>query len=135
MTSSESIVCFYCSEYAKVAKDYPKNFASNDEGSFTPRCHLHWKFECSKCGNLTHFNGIAWCSDCKTFTCLYCALYFPRPISSYLNELVRNNLVLREMSVPKVSEELVRKFPRKVYWDNERRPEFLIVKASKKSDL
>jgi hypothetical protein len=48
---------------------------------------------------------------------------------------VRNNLVLREMSVPKVSEELVRKFPRKAYWDNERRPEFLIVKASKKSDL
>jgi 2-polyprenyl-3-methyl-5-hydroxy-6-metoxy-1,4-benzoquinol methylase len=73
MTSSESVVCFYCSEYAKVAKDYPKNFASNDEGSFTPRCHLHWKFECSKCGNITHFNGMTWCSDCKTFTCINCA--------------------------------------------------------------
>ena len=60
------------------------------------------------------------------------ALYFPRPISSYLNELVRNNLVLREMSEPRASEELVRKFPRKAYWDDERRPEFLIVKATKK---
>jgi 2-polyprenyl-3-methyl-5-hydroxy-6-metoxy-1,4-benzoquinol methylase len=72
MTSSESVACFYCSEYAKIAKDYPINSASNDERSFTPRCSLHWKFKCSKCGELTYFNGIAWCSACKTFTCLGC---------------------------------------------------------------
>ncbi|MHA2020107.1 MAG: class I SAM-dependent methyltransferase [Candidatus Thorarchaeota archaeon] len=62
-------------------------------------------------------------------------LHFQRPISSYLNELVKNNLVLREMSEPKVSEELVQRFPRNAYWDDERRPEFLIVKAVKKSSL
>jgi ubiquinone/menaquinone biosynthesis C-methylase UbiE len=72
MTSSESTLCFYCSEYAKIVKDYPINTASNDETSFTPRCSLHWKYQCNKCGELRHFNGIAWCPDCKTFTCLGC---------------------------------------------------------------
>ena len=72
MPSSESVTCFYCSEYVKIAKDYPINSVSNDEKSFTPRCSLHWKFECNKCGELRHFNGIAWCSACKTFTCLAC---------------------------------------------------------------
>ncbi|MCE7741565.1 MAG: class I SAM-dependent methyltransferase [Candidatus Heimdallarchaeota archaeon] len=73
MTSSEYVACFYCSEYAKVATDYPQNFASQDKDTFTPRCFLHWKFECHKCGKETHFNGIAWCSDCEVFTCLRCA--------------------------------------------------------------
>ena len=73
MTSSENPLCFYCSEYAKLVKDYPVNSASNDENSFTPRCFAHWKFECSKCRKMTHFNGIAWCSKCKEFTCLKCA--------------------------------------------------------------
>lgn len=72
MTSSESVACFYCSEYAKIAKDYPINPASYHEGAFTPRCSLHWKYECNKCGELRHFNGIAWCPACKTFTCLAC---------------------------------------------------------------
>ena len=73
MTSSENLPCFYCSEYAKVVKNYPKNLATKNESSFTPRCSLHWKFECSRCGEMRHFNGIAWCSDCKEFTCLNCA--------------------------------------------------------------
>jgi ubiquinone/menaquinone biosynthesis C-methylase UbiE len=60
-------------------------------------------------------------------------LVFQRPISSYLNALVKNNLILREMSEPKASEELVQRFPRAAYWDDERRPEFLIVKAMKHS--
>jgi 2-polyprenyl-3-methyl-5-hydroxy-6-metoxy-1,4-benzoquinol methylase len=63
------------------------------------------------------------------------SLQFHRPISSYLNELIKNDLVLQEMSEPKVSEKLVQRIPRKAYWDDEKRPEFLIVKAVKKSDL
>jgi 2-polyprenyl-3-methyl-5-hydroxy-6-metoxy-1,4-benzoquinol methylase len=63
------------------------------------------------------------------------ALHFQRPINSYLNELVKNNLIFREMCEPKVSKELVQRFPKNAYWDDERRPEFLIVKASKNSDL
>lgn len=73
MTSSENPLCFYCSEYVEVIKNYPVNNASNDEDSFTPRCLVHWKFKCSKCGEKTHFNGISWCSTCKEFTCLRCA--------------------------------------------------------------
>ncbi|MHA2392191.1 MAG: class I SAM-dependent methyltransferase [Promethearchaeota archaeon] len=72
MNSSENLICFYCSEYAKVVKGYPKNIASKDEKSFTPRCSFHWKFKCNKCGEMTHFNGIAWCSECRVFTCLGC---------------------------------------------------------------
>jgi SAM-dependent methyltransferase len=72
MVSLKDSTCFYCSEYAKVIKDYSINFASKNEKSFTPRCFLHWKFECNKCGGVIHFNGIAWCSDCKVFTCLFC---------------------------------------------------------------
>lgn len=72
MSSSEYITCFYCSEYSKIANDYPINFASKDVDSFTPRCFLHWEYECSKCGEMTHFNGISWCSSCKEFTCLRC---------------------------------------------------------------
>ena len=73
MSSSEYITCFYCSEYSKIAEDYPANFVSKDETSFTPRCFLHWKYECNQCKKMIHFNGIAWCSDCKEFTCLNCA--------------------------------------------------------------
>lgn len=73
MTSSEDVPCFYCNEYAKVAKGYPMNKATNDVDTFTPRCHLHWKFVCNECGRKIHFNGISWCSDCKSFTCLDCS--------------------------------------------------------------
>ncbi|MGY5865801.1 MAG: class I SAM-dependent methyltransferase [Candidatus Thorarchaeota archaeon] len=63
------------------------------------------------------------------------AIHFQRTVSTYLNELVKNKLVFREMSEPQVGKELVKKFPRKAYWDDEKRPEFLIVKAMKISDI
>lgn len=61
-------------------------------------------------------------------------LYFPRPLSSYLNEIVKNNLVLREMSEPQASEELIQQFPRHAHLDDDIKPDFLIVKTMKKSD-
>jgi len=73
MTSSELGMCFYCKEYYQVTKNYPLNEATYDVDSFTPRCYLHWEYECSKCGRMIHFNGIAWCSNCKEFTCVSCA--------------------------------------------------------------
>ena len=66
-------MCFYCKEYYQVTKNYPLNEATYDIDSFTPRCYLHWEFECNKCSRMTHFNGISWCSTCKDFTCLRCA--------------------------------------------------------------
>ncbi|MHA1201481.1 MAG: methyltransferase domain-containing protein [Candidatus Heimdallarchaeaceae archaeon] len=73
MNGASSKLCFYCVEYKKVANDYPLNYAFVDHEEITPRCYLHWQYECSNCKNMTHFNGIAWCSDCKEFTCLNCA--------------------------------------------------------------
>ncbi len=64
--------CFYCFEYNKIATDYPINNASYDREDFTPRCHLHWEYNCGKCERDVHFNGIAWCSSCKEFTCRNC---------------------------------------------------------------
>jgi ubiquinone/menaquinone biosynthesis C-methylase UbiE len=59
-------------------------------------------------------------------------LQFHRPVSSYVNELVKNRMHIVEMSEPKVSDDLVQKYPREAYWDDQRRPEFLMIKAVKK---
>ncbi|MHA2358097.1 MAG: class I SAM-dependent methyltransferase [Candidatus Heimdallarchaeaceae archaeon] len=72
MTNPDYVQCFYCSEYSKIASDYPVNFATQEKDNFTPRCFLHWRYTCSYCEKESHFNGIAWCSDCKTLTCLHC---------------------------------------------------------------
>ncbi|NHJ46862.1 MAG: class I SAM-dependent methyltransferase, partial [Asgard group archaeon] len=63
------------------------------------------------------------------------ALVFPRTISKYINELVKNNLIIREMSEPKASEELVQKFPKNAYLDDDIWPEFLIIKSMKYTSL
>ncbi len=60
-------------------------------------------------------------------------IQFTRPISAYFNELVTNNFAVVEMSEPKASEEVVQQFPRKAYLDDQMVPDFLIVKAMKKS--
>ena len=68
------------------------------------------------------------------FGCETPSLVFPRPISKYVNELVKNNLEILEMSEPKASEEIVENFPRQAYLDNDTLPDFLMIKAKKKSD-
>ena len=62
-------------------------------------------------------------------------LQFPRTISTYLNEVVKNKLMIQEISEPQASEELVEKFPRHTYKDYDTYPDFLIVRTKKKSDL
>ncbi len=61
------------------------------------------------------------------------SLNFPRTISVYVNELVKNNLEIIEMCEPKASEELVKRFPRHAYMDDDIFPDFLIIKTRKKS--
>ncbi|MHA1397469.1 MAG: class I SAM-dependent methyltransferase [Candidatus Heimdallarchaeaceae archaeon] len=73
MSESNDFVCYYCNEYHKMINQYPLNFATHHEDQFTPRCNLHWKYQCSQCGKMIHFNGISWCSECKEFTCVSCA--------------------------------------------------------------
>jgi ubiquinone/menaquinone biosynthesis C-methylase UbiE len=63
------------------------------------------------------------------------SLHFHRPISSYLNELAKNDLIIVETSEPRASKELVQRYPRKAYWEDERKPEFLIFKTVKKSGI
>jgi SAM-dependent methyltransferase len=72
MQPSETGICFYCKEYYQVTKNYPLNEAIHDVDTFTPRCHLHWNYECDNCKRIKHFNGISWCSNCKEFTCISC---------------------------------------------------------------
>ncbi|MFX1509504.1 MAG: class I SAM-dependent methyltransferase [Promethearchaeota archaeon] len=60
-------------------------------------------------------------------------IQFTRPISAYLNELVKNNFALVEVSEPKASEDVVQQFPRKAYLDDHLVPDFLILKTIKKS--
>ncbi|MFW9933216.1 MAG: class I SAM-dependent methyltransferase, partial [Candidatus Thorarchaeota archaeon] len=71
--SSHEVACFYCSEYTKVVHEYQVNPATNDVLSFTPRCEIHWKYQCGKCGREVHFGGISWCPVCQVFTCVDCA--------------------------------------------------------------
>ena len=63
------------------------------------------------------------------------SLAFPRPISKYVNELIKNNLEILEMSEPKASEEIVENFPRQAYLDDDTLPDFLMIKAKKKSNF
>lgn len=67
-----SVVCFYCQEYHILHFDVPLNDAKYNLDGITPRCFLHYKYECSKCELNIHFNGISWCHDCKLFTCVEC---------------------------------------------------------------
>lgn len=65
--------CFYCVEYNKIYPDYPLNNAVYDEfNDLTPRCNLHWEYKCNKCNKDIHFNGISYCNECNSFTCVRC---------------------------------------------------------------
>ncbi len=68
-----SSVCFYCREYHTIYDDVPLNDAKYNINGFTPRCFLHFKYECSNCELNIHFNGISWCHECKIFTCVECS--------------------------------------------------------------
>lgn len=65
--------CFYCKTYQSILSAYPVNPGTEDNGDLTPRCKLHYQYTCHHCEQDKHFNGIAWCSDCKSFTCVQCA--------------------------------------------------------------
>ena len=65
--------CFYCVEYNKIYSDYPINNAVfNEFNDMTPRCNMHWQYQCNSCKKYIHFNGVAFCNDCNYFTCVKC---------------------------------------------------------------
>ncbi|OLS19444.1 MAG: Ubiquinone biosynthesis O-methyltransferase [Candidatus Heimdallarchaeota archaeon LC_2] len=69
---SSSSACFYCQEYHAIYSDVPLNEVITNINGITPRCFLHYQYECSTCELNIHFNGISWCHECRTFTCIDC---------------------------------------------------------------
>jgi 2-polyprenyl-3-methyl-5-hydroxy-6-metoxy-1,4-benzoquinol methylase len=67
--------CYYCISYQEIIEDYPINeiyIDSLNVSKETPRCFLHFQFQCDSCKKNIHFNGICWCFKCKKFTCIHC---------------------------------------------------------------
>ena len=58
-------------------------------------------------------------------------LYFTRPISVYINECIKNNLQIQKVIEPMVKSDEILKHPRNHYFDDERRPDFFLVKTKK----
>ena len=58
-------------------------------------------------------------------------LYYTRTISTYINECIKNDLQILEMVEPKPTWEQIKKYPREHYYDDDRRPDFLMVKTRK----
>ena len=65
--------CFYCLKYNESLPNYPINQATICLDSITPRCLFHGQYLCDLCKVGRHFNGIAWCHNCKKFTCVRCS--------------------------------------------------------------
>ncbi len=57
----------------EIYDQYPVNKATRDINTIFPRCDIHYKYTCNVCRENIHFNGIAWCTDCKAFTCIHCS--------------------------------------------------------------
>ncbi|MFV2016650.1 MAG: hypothetical protein ACC656_14565, partial [Candidatus Heimdallarchaeota archaeon] len=62
--------------YNEIISDYPVNSANEQSIKLTreiPRCLFHFQYKCGTCNQHKHFNGIAWCADCKQYTCIKCS--------------------------------------------------------------
>ena len=58
-------------------------------------------------------------------------LYYTRTISTYVNECIKNGLQILEMVEPKPTWEQIKKYPREHFFDDDRRPDFLMIKTKK----
>lgn len=65
--------CRYCEQVHLADPRYRVKPARHDLDSSYPRCDVHWRFVCDKCGRSHHFNGVAWCTPAKKFVCIECA--------------------------------------------------------------
>jgi len=61
----------------ETALRYRTKVARHALDSSFPRCDLHWRFVCAKCGKPRHFQGIAFCETRREFFCLGCAAEHP----------------------------------------------------------
>ena len=65
--------CFYCDKIRASASEYVGSVATHDLGSEAPRCGLHWRYICGKCGEPAHFMSTGYDPDVETFFCSDCA--------------------------------------------------------------
>jgi len=65
--------CRYCTQFRTHNAAYPRRRAAHDLSTNFPRCHWHWRYLCSVCGQPMHFSGVTWCAATGQFTCLHCA--------------------------------------------------------------
>ena len=67
------INCFYCDKIRGTESQYIGSEATHDLGSEAPRCDLHWRYTCGKCGEPAHFMSTAYDPDAERFFCSDCA--------------------------------------------------------------
>ena len=79
MTANNSMNCYYCDKIKVEAPDYIFRTAAHDLGSEAPRCSLHWRYICGKCGEPSHFMATSYCDHSGRFFCSRCSTD-PRPV-------------------------------------------------------
>ena len=65
--------CYYCDKIKASDSYYQGSDASYDLGSAAPRCTLHWRYVCGKCGEPSHFMSTAYDPEALKFFCSGCA--------------------------------------------------------------
>ena len=65
--------CRHCEQIHLADPRYRVKPARHDADSSFPRCDIHWRFVCDRCGRSHHFNGVAWCPTAKRLLCIKCA--------------------------------------------------------------
>ena len=69
--------CRYCSIIRKHSPRYRAKVARHALDTSFPRCDVHWRFVCERCGKARHFHAIAFCPWKRAFYCLGCAAEHP----------------------------------------------------------
>ena len=65
--------CYYCDKIQASDASYVSSNASYDIGSEAPRCALHWRYVCGKCGKPSHFMSAGYDPEVRDFFCSNCA--------------------------------------------------------------
>ena len=66
--------CYYCDKIKTSDPDHEEFAASHDLGSQAPRCALHWRYVCGKCGEPSHFMSTAYDPEAGKLFCSKCAI-------------------------------------------------------------
>lgn len=65
--------CRYCVLIREHAPGYRVQRATHGPDSSHPRCDVHWRFVCAKCGSGRHYHAMSFCPSAGSFYCIECA--------------------------------------------------------------